>query len=309
MKERNKILFVFLTLVMIILSIFVVTIQYCETRYVSKPDEAKLGEAAMSTSLYLGISADNDSGSIPLKVNFKPLVLNSIGSIEYNWDFGDGTTSTDEKPMHIYEKNGTYICTLKITDSDNRELSEHIYIDALPNKAPIVKILISKKSGYRPIKMCFDADIFDPDGEVVSYEWEIKKPSPWFLSFMELKEDFHTKSFDKLFIRPGDYEVTVTVTDDAGNTATDFVRIKIKKSQIEAIIALPAAALAVTANKFGRVQDTLNVIIKIRVWDWFYNTFNSSGREIATKLMLWIVEVFEIDWVPDETKTIDTKII
>jgi len=36
----------------------------------------------------------------------------SIGSITYLWDFGDGTTSTDENPQHQYVTPGTYDVTL-----------------------------------------------------------------------------------------------------------------------------------------------------------------------------------------------------
>ncbi len=40
---------------------------------------------------------------------------NSTGDIkEWSWDFGDGTTSTDENPIHRYEKIGRFDVTLKI---------------------------------------------------------------------------------------------------------------------------------------------------------------------------------------------------
>ena len=32
----------------------------------------------------------------------------------YNWDFGDGNTSTDENPTHVYVKEGTYQITLLV---------------------------------------------------------------------------------------------------------------------------------------------------------------------------------------------------
>jgi PKD repeat protein len=37
----------------------------------------------------------------------------SIGKItSWKWDFGDGTTSTEQHPTHVYEKSDHYIVTL-----------------------------------------------------------------------------------------------------------------------------------------------------------------------------------------------------
>ncbi len=38
--------------------------------------------------------------------------------VSYNWDFGDGTTSSDQNPIHAYEKEGSFPVTLTITDND-----------------------------------------------------------------------------------------------------------------------------------------------------------------------------------------------
>lgn len=37
---------------------------------------------------------------------------NSINSTEFHWDFGDGTTSTERDPIHIYSEIGTYTVVL-----------------------------------------------------------------------------------------------------------------------------------------------------------------------------------------------------
>ena len=38
--------------------------------------------------------------------------------VSWHWDFGDGTTSTDPEPVHQYERVGTYIVTLTVTDNN-----------------------------------------------------------------------------------------------------------------------------------------------------------------------------------------------
>ncbi len=47
-------------------------------------------------------------------INFTP-----IGSyIAWDWSFGDGSTSTDENPTHVYQAGGNYSVTLVVTDSN-----------------------------------------------------------------------------------------------------------------------------------------------------------------------------------------------
>ena len=39
----------------------------------------------------------------------------SYGKITaWKWDFGDKTSSTDQHPMHVYQKAGMYVVTLSI---------------------------------------------------------------------------------------------------------------------------------------------------------------------------------------------------
>ncbi|MBN1600774.1 MAG: PKD domain-containing protein, partial [Chitinispirillaceae bacterium] len=39
--------------------------------------------------------------------------------VQWNWDFGDGVTSSDSNPRHVYEKSGMYTVCLEITTSGN----------------------------------------------------------------------------------------------------------------------------------------------------------------------------------------------
>lgn len=49
------------------------------------------------------------------------------GTVSYLWDFGDGNTSTDENPVHIFVNPGTFGVTLyAICDGDSTKYSENI---------------------------------------------------------------------------------------------------------------------------------------------------------------------------------------
>ena len=59
-------------------------------------------------------AANITTGYVPLPVRFTDL---STGTpVAWNWDFGDGTNSSDQNPTHIYTTPGTWSVTLNITD-------------------------------------------------------------------------------------------------------------------------------------------------------------------------------------------------
>ncbi|WP_317196481.1 PKD domain-containing protein [Robertkochia flava] len=64
------------------------------------------------------IGASVTSGPAPLTVNFTASdSQDDDGIVSYLWDFGDGNSSQEENPVHIYNIEGTYTVTLTVTDS------------------------------------------------------------------------------------------------------------------------------------------------------------------------------------------------
>jgi hypothetical protein len=50
------------------------------------------------------------------RVQFTPTVSGGFTPYSYEWDFGDGQTSTDDRPVHAYRNDGVYTVSLKVTD-------------------------------------------------------------------------------------------------------------------------------------------------------------------------------------------------
>jgi PKD repeat protein len=67
-----------------------------------------------------GASFSLSSDSLDLTDNQPVQFTNtSTGSVaSYDWNFGDGTSSSSESPSHTYSETGTYIVSLTITSSD-----------------------------------------------------------------------------------------------------------------------------------------------------------------------------------------------
>lgn len=45
---------------------------------------------------------------------------------QWLWDFGDGNTSTEKNPVHIYEEGGYYLATLTATDDQGNSVSKQV---------------------------------------------------------------------------------------------------------------------------------------------------------------------------------------
>jgi PKD repeat protein len=74
------------------------------------------------------------TGTVPLTVNFSSLgSTDPDGSIvKYDWDFGDGTTSTSPNPSHTYTVAGTYTPSLVVFDNTGLSSSTKLTVTAQP---------------------------------------------------------------------------------------------------------------------------------------------------------------------------------
>jgi gliding motility-associated-like protein len=72
------------------------------------------------------------SGCVPYNAVF---TNNSLGGLNFLWDFGDGTTSTLDNPSHLYNNVGTYVVRLMAFDSTscNKVDSSTFTITVSPN--------------------------------------------------------------------------------------------------------------------------------------------------------------------------------
>lgn len=75
----------------------------------------------------------------PCRVDFS--MLNPINVETQTWDFGDGTGSTEESPVHTYNKGGIYSVTLQVGNSYGKTIRNwKIEVEDVPNAVRIDSI-------------------------------------------------------------------------------------------------------------------------------------------------------------------------
>lgn len=147
--------------------------------------------------------------------------------VSWEWDFGDGTTGSGETTSHVYvpapAQAGAgygygyeYTVTLTVTDDDGEESSctTLVYLeeDFTNGEPPICDAGL----GYEDLvgsNVRFDgSNSSDPDGQVVQYEWDFGDGT----AVLASNQPTILHSYDET----GDYTVTLTVYDDAGNSSS-----------------------------------------------------------------------------------------
>jgi|GEM_PF-1411922 PKD repeat protein len=103
--------------------------------------------------------AEPRSGEPPLAVTFTPLVQGDISS--WLWDFGDGATSTEQNPEHIYTNEGTYSVSLTVEPrwGGAASATKADYITATGQDLVAPPVFIA----YLPVAITFVNETVTPD--------------------------------------------------------------------------------------------------------------------------------------------------
>jgi PKD repeat protein len=79
--------------------------------------------------LLVDFSASPLSGNADLIVEFTDLTIG--GAVSWLWDFGDGHTSIDQNPSHVYTHSGTYTVDLTVNGVTTGTKTDYITVNLL----------------------------------------------------------------------------------------------------------------------------------------------------------------------------------
>jgi PKD repeat protein len=124
----------------------------------------------------------------------------------YNWNFGDGATSTVQNPSHTYAAAGTYTVSLTVTDNSGSTGSTSQAVTVSVADQPPVASFTQSCSA---LTCSFTSTSSDPDGTVTGYSWNFGDGAT---STVQNPSHIYTAA--------GTYTVSLTVTDNSGSTGS-----------------------------------------------------------------------------------------
>ncbi|HUR68933.1 MAG TPA: PKD domain-containing protein [Candidatus Thermoplasmatota archaeon] len=204
------------------------------------------GEAAVSLTLNAAPNAEIRAPFAPLAMSdasFEAVYVPSATEApvaSYAWSFGDGGTSTDANPTHVFAHSGTYELLLTVTDTNGASGSAASFVYVL-NNAPIVTLDVDVAEPTVQDTVTFTSTADDIDGTIESLR----------ISVYDAQEELLAEGGDSLslsFPDDGTYLVVARATDNEGAESLSSMRIWVLNLR-------PVAALTAAPTLVGTGQD------------------------------------------------------
>jgi PKD repeat protein len=207
-------------------------------------------------------TANRTTGNAPMDVKFTDLSTN--GPTSWTWTFGDGSTSSDQNPVHTYTAAGTYTVNLTVANECGGDIaSKPMYITVSPCPLPDANFTANQTTGRAPLDIQF-TDL--STGSPISWAWSFGDGSS-----SSARNPIHT------YTAAGTYTVSLTVTNECGADTS------VKEAYI-IVSPCPLPDANFTANQTtGRapldVQFTDLSTGSPVSWAWSFGDGSSSGDQ------------------------------
>ncbi len=177
-------------------------------------------------------------------------------TLTYSWIFGDGTSSSEQNPAHVYEATGVYEATVTVSDEYGASGSQTISVAVGSAKEiPVARFTTSDVVGFVGHPLAFDATFStDPENAIVQYLWDFGDGSP--IGTGQL--------ISRTYGQTGTYSVTLTIMDAQGYTATTVRRIEVlPEDQVGLFNASLKYKVKWDRNRENRDGFWLNAIVNV----------------------------------------------
>jgi PKD repeat protein/Zn-dependent protease len=187
------------------------TVSLTVTNSYGKDSKIRPGYISVGDPPTVNFSASSSTGILPLTVIFTDRTAGSTRS--WRWDFGDGTTSTEQNPTHTYTKPGTYTVTLSLANEFGigRVAKSGLIMTGV---VPGAEFAAEPREGDPPLTVRF-------------HDFSSGTPIEWLWDF---GDGFTSNEKDPVHTYPnaGSYNITLHVANAFGSdmlTRPDLVRV------------------------------------------------------------------------------------
>jgi PGF-pre-PGF domain-containing protein len=163
----------------------------------------------LPTISFAAFTADKTSVKNPLTVTFK---YTGTGTLDtYLWDFGDGTNSTEQNPMHTYSSSGNYTFELTVSNAAGNYTEKkkgYINVNSVASKL-VASFTAFPTTVNAPLNVAFTDT---STGSPTSWNWNFGDGT-----------NSNQQNPTNIYSSAGNYIVTLTISNENGtasNTAT-----------------------------------------------------------------------------------------
>ncbi|MEW5764250.1 MAG: PKD domain-containing protein [Acidobacteriota bacterium] len=175
---------------------------------------AKTGQVRVTAALSVTASPNPRQGPEPLTVQFASTPKGGTAPYVFSWDFGDGSTSTLEDPVHTFVQSGAFDCLVTVTDAQARTAiaSAPVYVGV-----PIPPVIESAKILTNPFRLRLAGRDFQTGASVLLDG----VPSPG-TNFKSAEKLILTGGKDLKALLPKGRSVSILVVNPDGGTSEPF---------------------------------------------------------------------------------------
>ena len=191
----------------------------------NEPNGGEVPIALFTTNLVSGIA--------PLQIAFDATTSSDPNgdSLTYNWDFGNGETSTEITPAVTYTEVGSFLVSLTVSDGTNTSSSFSKTIE-VTDGSPVASFEIIPQIATQGTEVQFDASAsVDPMGGDLSYIWDFGNG-----------QTASTISASTTFTEIGQFTVMLTVTNMAGDSDIETRIINVTDGTVSCAFGTPATS-------------------------------------------------------------------
>jgi PKD repeat protein len=209
-------------------------------------------------------SADTTAGAAPLTVQFRDASTSGTETItSRTWDFGDGSTSAAEDPLHTYTTPGIYTVTLNLETTSGPESeskSAFITVD------PAVSFTAAPDTDRAPTFVSF-TDTTNTGALTVSARL-------WDFGDGETSDQLNPIH---QYTAPGTYDVSLTITTAQGDAAL----LKTEAVNLRPTPLFSGEPLSGTGGPFSVqfMDETDPGTLTINGWDWNFGDGGHSDEQ------------------------------
>ncbi len=180
---------------------------------------------------------------------------------KWKWDFGDGTNSTEQNPVHTFSKEGTYNVTLAATnDGGSSEIRSMIITIKSVLMPPVASFSANMTEGTVPLTVKFT-------------DTSTRRPTGWKWKF----GDGNTSTVQNpvyTFSGAGTYNVTLVATNGDGSSDESSMNIKVNRVPTPPIASFTANPTVGTAPLTAKFTDTSTN--RPTSWKWNFGDGQTS---------------------------------